>query len=321
MNKTAFSSRDLAMAGIVVFIWGMNFVVMKFGLREFTPFQLAAARFALAAFPLMLFVKRPAISLKLLLVYGLLQGVGQFGFLFTALKVGMTASLASVIMQTQVFFTAVMGVWLLGEKISPTQRRGMVLAAIGLSCFAMHLVATNSMNTETNGLNDTKITAAGLVAVSSVTFAGLLLNIGAAASWAAANVAARKTQQNHPDFEPLSFVVWTSAVPVLPLALMSALTDSPASHANWLNATWMGWSAVVYLALCATVFAYAMWTQLIKRHAASRVSPFGLAVPVVGLSAGTLILGELLSPWQWAGVGFVVCALAATVLGPRWTKS
>lgn len=38
-----FLPRDLAAALAIVFIWGSNFLAMKFALRDFTPFQLGAA--------------------------------------------------------------------------------------------------------------------------------------------------------------------------------------------------------------------------------------------------------------------------------------
>jgi O-acetylserine/cysteine efflux transporter len=327
-QSLGFSSRDLVLAGLIVLIWGMNFVVMKFGLREFTPFQLAAARFALASLPLMLFIKKPALPWRIVVIYGLIQGVGQFGFLFTALKVGMTASLASVLMQTQVFFTAVIAWWFLGERVTKAQLVGMGLAACGLFCFAMHFAALDVINTVGYGQNHLKnglaapsgASAAGLVAVGGVTLLGLLLNLCAAASWASANVVARSANKANPQYDALSFVVWTSAVPVPALLAMSFLFDPPAAHANWLNAGPTAWGAAIYLAAFATVWAYAMWTQLLKRHAASKVAPFGLAVPAVGLTAGMLILGENIAPWQWAGVGFVVAALVATAwssLKPR----
>ncbi len=311
------------MASTIVLIWGMNFVVMKFGLREFTPFQLAAARFALASLPLMLFIAKPALPWKLVALYGLLQGVGQFGFLFTALKVGMTASLASVLMQTQVFFTALIGWHLLGERISKPQWIGMGLAACGLLCFTMHFVALDAINTVTeveNVIKNGTEAASALPKAVPVTLLGLCLVLGAAASWASANVAARQANQANPNYNPLSFVVWTSAVPVLPLMAMSALFDAPEAHANWAKTSWIGWSSAIYLALCATVWAYAMWTQLLKRHPANRVSPFGLAVPAVGLTAGMLLLGETISAWQWGGVACVAAALGVTVFGGRWLK-
>ena len=83
----ALTGRDLAAALIVVVLWGVNFVVMKFALRDFTPLQLGAARYVFAVLPLALFIRPPKIPWKWLLLYGCFQGVGQFGILFIALKV------------------------------------------------------------------------------------------------------------------------------------------------------------------------------------------------------------------------------------------
>ena len=53
------SGTDLMAALAVVVIWGLNFVAMKFALRDFTPFQLGAARYVFAVLPLGLIFKPP----------------------------------------------------------------------------------------------------------------------------------------------------------------------------------------------------------------------------------------------------------------------
>ena len=136
MKTTALSGRDYLAALCVVLIWGTNFVAMKLGLRELTPFQLGVGRYLFAVFPLIFFIKPPALPWKWLALYGLFQGVGQFGLLFLSLRVGLSAALASVILQTQVFFTAFLGVAVLKEHIGRALRAGLTLAALGLACFA-----------------------------------------------------------------------------------------------------------------------------------------------------------------------------------------
>jgi len=290
------STIDFASALGVVVIWGLNFVAMKVSLRDFTPFQLGAARYILAAFPLILFIKRPQLPVRWLVYYGLAQGVGQFGLLFSALQAGMTAALASVVMQTQVFFTALLGMALLRERIAGPLRAGLSLAALGLGCFALNYILGGG---------------------GASTALGLALNLGAAAMWAASNIVARKAQQAHPGFDPLQFVVWSSLVPIPPFLALSLLLDPPAARWHWLQAAPGAWAGAAYLAWLATVLAYAMWTGLFKRHPANRVAPFSLGVPLVGLAAGMGLLGETVSTWQWAGVGFVVAALLAVMFGAR----
>jgi O-acetylserine/cysteine efflux transporter len=292
------SGRDLTAALAIVFIWGMNFVAMKFALRDFTPFQLGAARYVFAALPLVLFIRPPRLHWKWVLMFGLLQGVGQFGFLFSAIKVGMTAALASVLMQTQVFFTAIFAYLLLHERANRPLQIGMLLAALGLACFSLNYISPQS-------------------GTSATTMWGFILNLCAAAMWAASNIVARKAQQASADFDPLSFVVWSSVVPVLPFIAMTSMFDASTERWSFDAVRMTSWLAVAYLGWVATVLAYGMWTGLLKRHPANRVAPFSLGVPVVGLAAGMLWLGEAITAWQWAGIALVVAALGWVMFGPR----
>jgi O-acetylserine/cysteine efflux transporter len=299
------SGLDLSAALAVVVIWGLNFVAMKFALRDLTPFQLGALRYVFAVLPLIFFIRAPRMPWKWVVLYGLFQGVGQFGFLFSALKVGMTAALASVLMQMQVFFTALFGFVLLHERMNRQQIAGLVLAALGLLCFALNFVAAQAGGT-------------GAIA----TFWGFILNLCAAAMWAASNIVARKAQQASPQYDAVAFVVWSSLTPILPFVVLTWVFD--ADNARWFALPawqalpWTTWLAGAYLGWVATITAYALWTGLLKRHPANRVAPFSLGVPVVGLAAGVLLLGETITPWQWAGIALVVAALMVVMFGGRW---
>jgi O-acetylserine/cysteine efflux transporter len=294
--RDKFLPRDLAAALAIVFIWGSNFLAMKFALHDFTPFQLGAARYVLAVLPLVLFIRPPRLHWKWVVLYGLLQGVGQFGFLFWALQVGMTAALASVLMQTQVFFTALLGFVLLRERANGPLQVGLGLAALGLVCFGANYATAGG--------------AAGTTAL------GFALNLAAAASWGASNIITRKAQADSGGFDPLALVVWASLVPIAPFMLLSLAFDDPAARWRWTAAPVSSWLSVVYLGWVATIAAYGMWTGLLKRYPANRVAPFSLGVPLVGLGAGMLVLGETVTAWQWAGTGLVIAALAAFLLGP-----
>lgn len=298
MRPGVLSGRDLAAALVVVVVWGVNFVVMKFALRDFTPFQLGAARYVFAVLPLVLFVRPPAIPWKWLVFYGLFQGVGQFGILFLALKVGMTAALASVLLQTQVFFTALFGFVLLHERASRPLQAGMVLAALGLACFALNYLAP-----------------AGAGTGVATTLAGFVLTLGAAAMWALSNIVARHVQQGGAAYSPMAFVVWSGIFAILPFTLLSLVFDPEATRWQWTQARASSWLAVAYLGWVATILGYSLWTGLLKRHPANRVAPFSLGVPVVGLTTGMLVLGEAITPWQWAGITLVVAALGCVMLG------
>ena len=301
-----FTSRDYLFALAIVVIWGLNFIFMKFALRDFTPFQMGAGRYIFAVLPLIFFIKRPNMDVKWLLLYGLFQGVGQFGFLFVGLKLGMTAALASVLMQTQVFFTAILGFWLLGERPSRSLKIGLLIAALGLACFAINYIAPQATNTP------------------ATTLIGLIFCVLAASMWAASNIVVRKAQQSitqhlatGTSFDAVAFLVWSSVVPIVPFIALTLMLDPEATRWRWLEAPWSSWLSVAFLGWVATIVGYAMWTALLKRHPANRVAPFSLGVPVVGITAGMLILGEQITRWQWGGIGLVVAALLIVMFGPR----
>jgi O-acetylserine/cysteine efflux transporter len=310
VQSSTLRPRDYLAALCVVLIWGTNFIAMKTALRELTPFQLGAARYAFAVLPLILVIKPPILPWRFVLAYGLLQGVGQFGCLFIALHVGMSAALASVLLQTQVFFTALLGFALLRERASAPLLWGLGLAALGIACFAYAYLAPHSGGGGTTPL-------------------GFVLVLCSAAMWAGSNIVVRRAQQHSVQsagagsFRVLPFMVWSSLVPILPFVLLSLAFDEPAARALWRSPSRISmasWLSLAYLGWFATLLAYALWTTLLKRHAANKVAPFSLAVPVIGISSGMLILGDVITPWQWAGTALVVASLAVVMSGHRWRR-
>ncbi len=296
-NHPPLSARDLLAALTVVLIWGTNFVAMKFALRDLTPLQLGAGRYVFAILPLVLLVKPPRLHWKWVVMYGLFQGVGQFGLLFISLQMGMTAALASVVLQTQVFFTALFGFALLGEHPSRPLQIGLVLAALGLACFGMNYL--------------------GPASGAGASTLGFALCLSAAAMWAASNIVVRRAQRSTPEFDVVPFMVWSSLLPIVPFVLLSLAFDPPATRWSWLAAPWSTWASLAYLGWMATILGYALWTGLLKRHAVNRVAPFSLGVPLVGITAGMVVLGDVISGWQWAGIAMVVAALVCVLLGGR----
>ena len=206
MTHSKLTGRDLIAALGVVLIWGSNFVAMKFALHDFTALQLGAARYVFAVLPLILIIRPPRMHWKWVVLYGLSQGVGQFGLLFIALQVGMTAALASVLLQTQVFFTALFGFAFLHERPNRPLQIGLVLAALGLACFGLNYLAPSSTAN---------------AALATTTPLGFILSLGAASLWALSNIVVRRAQQSTPHFEVLPFMVWSSLIPILPFIGMT----------------------------------------------------------------------------------------------------
>lgn len=277
----------------VVVIWGLNFVVMKVGLQDVGPMLLGALRFALAAFPFLLFVRFPKLPWRYVVGYGLAQGLGQFGFLFLGLKLGMTAGMASVVMQTQAFFTLLLAVPVLGERTRGAQWLGLGVALAGLL-----LIATAHGD-----------------GPGQMTLAGFVLTLSAAFMWAVSNLVARLANRVA-DYDPLPFIVWSSVFPIVPFLLLAVWMDGPQLvWQQFVGLSFQSMLVVLFLAWFATLLAYSLWTRLLKRHPAGRVTPFSLLVPVVGLWAAWVFFGELPLPQQWLGTGLVLFGLVVNQLG------
>ncbi len=290
------TSRDLLSALVIVLIWGSNFVVMKVGLRDMGPMLLGALRFAAASLPLLLFVRRPALPWRYIAGYGLAQGLGQFGFLFLGLWLGLPAGIASMVLQTQVFFTVLLAALFLHERTRVHQWLGLVVSACGLALIA-------------GG-------AGSGAAAGHVPIGGFLLCVAGAAMWATSNIVARLAQRHNAHYDALSLVVWGSTAPVVPFLLLALWQDGwPATQHSLTHMRWQGAAAVLYLALVATVLAYSMWARLLKRHSAGKVAPFSMLVPVVGLYAAWLVFDERLAPLQWLGVATVGVGLIVNNFG------
>ena len=282
---------------LVVLIWGVNFVVIRWGLNEVPPFLLAAARFSLVVFPAIFFIKKPNVPWRWLIAYGLFNSFGQFALLFWAMKVGMPAGLASVVHQAQVFFTLIFSVLILQQRTQVTQWLGLMIAVMGLALIAY-------------GKN------AGTPVGMQMTSLGLVLNLLGAASWAIGNVVVSAMRRAGIQPEPFGLVIWSSLIPILPFLLISGLFERHV-YPDWQAISWHSIVSALYLAWAATLLGYGLWSRLLSQYEPNRVAPFTLLVPVVGLLTAWLVLGERLNQWQLWGSACLLIGLAVNVLGLR----
>ena len=284
--RLPFNHFLLALA--VVAIWGSNFVVIRLGLNALPPLLFATLRFSFAVLPAVFFLKKPDLPWRNLAAYGLLIGVGQFGLLFLAMRSQISPGLASLVIQTQVFFTLMLSMRVNKERVQPFQWLALALAASGIGVIASH----------TDG---------------SATPLGLLMILLAAFSWACANMVGKRAGR----VNMLAYMVWTSVFAVPPLLILSVLFEGPALMSQGLaRADTLTWAAVLWQALGNTLFGYGVWGWLLARHAAATIVPMALLVPIFGMSTAAWALGESLPPWKLMAAALVLSGLALNLLWP-----
>jgi len=282
----------LLLALAVVAVWGTNFVVIRWGLDGLPPFLFATLRFAFSAVPWLLFVPRPTAPWRSVAAFGVLLGAGQFGLLFLGINGHIAPGLASLVVQMQVFFTIGLSLWLLRERVRGFQLAGLALALVGLGVIVANLDAT-------------------------VTLLGLGLILGAGFFWACANLIIKSLGP----VNMLHFMVWSSVFAVPPLLLLSLITEGPTLMAQSLRAAdGVVWASVAWQAVGNSLFGYGAWNWLLARHPAATVTPMALLVPVFGMSASALSLGEAMPVWKLGACALVLGGLAVIVFWPRWRR-
>lgn len=290
-NQLPLSHLLLALA--IVAVWGTNFVVIKLSLDAFPPFLFAALRYTFAFLPLAFFIPRPKVSWGNMCAYGVAIGVGQFGILFFAIDGKISPGLASLVIQTQVFFTIGFAMFFAKERLRLYQAVAVSIAMTGLGTIALHTDA-------------------------STTFLGLVLVVFAGLSWGIGNTVSRRAGS----INMLAYVVWASLFSLPPLFLMSWIFEggweqmstsiSSAPIGAWAGVFWQSWGN--------TVFGYAAWAWLLSKHPAAVVAPAPLLVPIFGMGASAFFLSEPLPLWKILAAGLVIAGLIVNLFWPSLAK-
>ena len=200
--------------------------------------------------------------------------------------------LASLVIQMQVFFTIGLAMFMAGERLRPFQAVALGLALSGMGLIAWHAVRDGA----------------------AIRPLGLALVLLAALCWAGANMVSRAAGR----VDVLSYMVWSSLFAVPPLALLSLWLEGwPAVQASLAQASWGAWAAVLWQSAANVIFGYGAWAWLLARHPAISVTPLALLVPVVGMTASSLWLGEDMPAWKLLAAALVLAGLALNVLWPR----
>jgi len=281
--------RHLLLAISITAIWGVNFSVIKLGLATVDPLMLAGIRFTLCALPAIFFIPRPDVQWRYIIGYGLVFGIGLWGVVNLGIKSGLSAGIASLVLQFSAFFTILLGSWIFKEAISRYQYAGMALALCGL----LSIIS---------------------IVDGTVTMAGLSLVLLGAVAWSAANVIIKKARTT----QVFAFLVWSSAFSPIPLfALDYAVNGSTGYSALLDQLDYRAVLSILFQVYPNTLLGYWGWNSLLKRYPVSTVAPLSLLVPVFGLLGSVMIFNENLSANKIIAVALIVSGLGIGLFGQR----
>lgn len=275
---------------LVIFIWGINFIFAKLAVNEVSPLFLCALRFILASIPAIFFIKLPDLPLRHIIAYGWVMFGLQFGFVFSGIYYGMTPGMASVIMQIQVFFSIIFGIFFFDERPSPWQILGGLVSFSGIAVIGCHIDA-------------------------NMPLIGFLCILAAAASWGVGNLIVKKSK----NINMMALVVWGSFFASFPMLIFSMIFEGTSIILNdFHQITWVGIISLLYIIYLSTWVGYGVWNWLLSQYPITAIVPFTLLIPIVGLASSVIFLSEPLQTWKIEAGLLVIGGLCINLLGARF---
>lgn len=282
--------QHILLALLVVVVWGINFIFVTLALEEMAPLLLCAIRFILASIPAILFIPVPAVPFRIVVAYGLIMFGLQFSLLFMGMHMGMPPGLTSLVMQVQVFFSMFFAALVVKETPNRWQILGALISFAGIAVVAVHFDQNAS-------------------------FLGLILVLGAAATWGAGNLITKKTN----NINMIALVVWSSFIVSGPMLLLSLCFEGTRSIVfTYEHLTWRGTAALLYIVYISTWVGYGVWNWLLGRYPVSTVAPFTLLVPIVGVVSSMVFLAEPFAYWKLTAGLLVIAGLCINIVGTRY---
>ena len=277
---------DVLLAISVAILWGMGFIVAKAGMSHFSPILLMALRFSLTALCLIWFFRPPPGLVKQLFWVSLVSAALQYSLTFNGLR-GIDASTAALLVQLEVPFGLLLAWMVFGDRISPRQALGIVIAFGG----ALLIIGEPRLS-------------------GDLVYAFLV--IGGAFTWAVGQIMIKKLG-NLGGFRLISGVSLFAA----PQLFVASFLFEQNQLAQVQTASFAAWGAVVYLGLIMTALAYGIWYRLLGHYSVNQVMPFLLLLPVTSVFGGIFFLGETLTI-KIASGGCLAIVGVAMITIQRW---
>jgi drug/metabolite transporter (DMT)-like permease len=287
LSRTRSPALDLPALGALLLlsaIWGYNFVVMKEVLIFVDPFDFTAARTFLGALALFAFAaatgrRLPMPHWKPMVLLGFLQ-TAAFGALIQWALVSGEAGRTVVVVYSMPFWLVALAAVFLGERIGLGPLAAILAAAVGLGLILQPW-------------------AGGTLARD-----GAVLAMLAGLIWALSAVIARKSPRRAGD-SLLALTAWQMLFGAFLLGLIVLILPAqPLTPAPYF------WGALAYSSILATGVAWFLWLYILERMSAGAAGLSTLLVPVVGLTAGWLQLGERPDGTTAIGMALILVALA-----------
>jgi drug/metabolite transporter (DMT)-like permease len=275
--------------------WGSTWPLMKIAVTEIPPFSLRTASTLLGALMLVTVVKLQGRDLRIpfgaawahVFVASLLNIVGFILFSTFALLSAETSRVA-ILAYTMPIWAALLARPILGERIDTTRAVALLLCVAGMTVLVYPLAG------------------AGIPG-------GLLLALGAGVSWAGGTVYMKWAKIGG---DPVAVTAWQLIVAFLVVAVCLPVFEG--SLHLW-PVNWAPLFGLFFTGLIGSGLAYFLWFEIVRRVPAMTASLGALSVPVIGVVASVIILGDRPTLADIVGFALIFTASACVLLRPAET--
>ena len=271
--------------------WGFNWPVTKFLLGELPPLTLRGFTGVIGAVLLAALALLRGQNLRVdralwprLMLAALLNVTGWMVLMGLAL-LWLPASETALIAYTMPVWASLLAWPVLGERPTLLRSVSLVLAFAGLAA----------------------IMGGNGVTASAAKLPGILMALAGSIGFALGTVLAKKLPL---DMAPIPAAAWQIGLGCFPIVFLGLAFET--THLE--KVTTLGWWLLLYSTVIQFCIAYVSWFAALSRLPASVAAIGTMAVPVIGVVASAVALGEHLGPGQIAAL---VLTLAAVVLATR----
>ncbi|PKH06077.1 EamA family transporter [Moritella sp. Urea-trap-13] len=287
IHGRAISPIHLIIIVAITCLWGFNFSVIKAGVDNIDPFILTGLRFTFAAFPAILFVRKPDVRWCYIALYGITFGVGVWGMMSMSIHSGLSAGTASLILEFSVFISVLMGIVFLKERITNSLKIGLVLSLLGLVFIA--------------NITD-----------GSVTPSGFVFALVGAISLSSISLLVKKVGIK----DMFAFVAWSCAFAPLPLFAMAYLVNDVSLYDELTTLNSTALASVLFQAYPTTLLGYWVWNKMLSQYPLSIMSPFKLLVPIFALLGSVIFYDEQLEINKIIAFSLIMAGVVVPLIVP-----
>ncbi len=289
----SLSRQQLVALVCITGVWGLNWPVMKIGVTDYPPltFRVISMWLGLPVLALGLLVLRAPFRIarthwRELAWLTLFNMVIWHALMIIAVK-SLTSGRAAILGYSMPIFSALLGAWLFGNRLTLRGWSGVAAAALGVLLLLWHEVSNFAGKP-----------------------VGVLLALVSALAWAMGIQLMRRTTMTVPT---LTISFWMTTLTTLVMTVLAVGFEGP----QWKAPSATTWGAIVYNAVLIFGLVQTLWLSL-ARHLTPVASTLSvMLIPVIGVFSGALWLGEVLHWQDHAAVGLMLLAIASVLLPAR----